>query len=296
MYKNKAVVIHNGALGDRLLIWPFLRAFAARCNDKAERPFFYGRPHNADWQRALGYAPCPPDLRRAVDALYAGRADTEPQGARCIWLCVDKTPFAAPQGADITWLFSAAAGGKGHAASAVLEQAMDADLLPRKDVADLIQEALQDWRTLFGGPLPMNERANAPVLLFPGAGSPAKSWPLENFMAVAKALRAAGRPCVWVFGPAEEERGLAPPEGEIIHRPGDMAELSGLLCNACFALGNDSGPMHLAAMHGVPLLALFGPTAPGVWRPLSGDILTSPEGLAGVSTERVLERVLNELG
>ena len=37
-------------------------------------------------------------------------------------------------------------------------------------------------------------------------------------------------------------------------------------------LGNDSGITHLAAMLGVPTLALFGPTDPLIWRPLGPSV------------------------
>ena len=33
-------------------------------------------------------------------------------------------------------------------------------------------------------------------------------------------------------------------------------------------LGNDSGITHLAAMLGVPTVAIFGPTDPKIWRPV----------------------------
>ena len=33
-------------------------------------------------------------------------------------------------------------------------------------------------------------------------------------------------------------------------------------------VGHDSGPTHLAAMIGLPTLALFGPTDPAIWSPL----------------------------
>jgi heptosyltransferase-1 len=43
-----------------------------------------------------------------------------------------------------------------------------------------------------------------------------------------------------------------------------LAELAGLLQKARLAVTTDTGPMHLAAALGTPVVALFGPTAP--WR------------------------------
>ncbi len=37
-------------------------------------------------------------------------------------------------------------------------------------------------------------------------------------------------------------------------------------------LGNDSGITHLAAMLGIPTIALFGPSDPAVWRPIGPDV------------------------
>ena len=41
-----------------------------------------------------------------------------------------------------------------------------------------------------------------------------------------------------------------------------VAEMSGLINNCNFIIANDSGPMHIAAAFGVPVLGLFGPTDP----------------------------------
>ena len=45
-------------------------------------------------------------------------------------------------------------------------------------------------------------------------------------------------------------------------------------------MGNDSGISHLAAAFGAPVVALFGPTDPAVWRPIGPGVraLRSPTG------------------
>lgn len=294
MYKNKIILIHQGALGDRVLVWPLLRALAA-CLDKAgpgmER-LFWGRDHSRAWQQALGYGACPPALSRALEGLYSGRRSPELDGVRLVWLCVERAPFAAPGapgGPEITWLFTAPPGEKAHAARAVLEQAMRARLLPRQDAGMLLAEAQADWQKMFGGPFAGKSRDQAPVLLLPGAGHRDKQWPLERFAGLAKGLRAAGQTVAWVLGPVEEERGMALPEGEVARRPQDLDALAALLRSAKLVVGNDSGPIHLAAMHGASTLALFGPTDPALWRPLGGEVMANSAGLDGIATEDVLE-------
>ena len=57
----------------------------------------------------------------------------------------------------------------------------------------------------------------------------------------------------------------------------DPLELAGLLARARVVVTNDSGPMHLAAAVGTPVVAIFGPTDPG---------RTAPAG----APSRVLDR------
>jgi ADP-heptose:LPS heptosyltransferase len=58
--------------------------------------------------------------------------------------------------------------------------------------------------------------------------------------------------------------GRALPRIEMASLPDLAARLAG-----CWAyLGNDSGVSHLAGLVGARTVAVFGPTAPDVWRPL----------------------------
>ena len=47
----------------------------------------------------------------------------------------------------------------------------------------------------------------------------------------------------------------------------NLAELGEVLGRACLFIGPDSGPMHIAAASGVPIVALFGPTLPAHFAP-----------------------------
>jgi ADP-heptose:LPS heptosyltransferase len=100
------------------------------------------------------------------------------------------------------------------------------------------------------------------ALLVPGAspGRPGKRWPAERYGELAAGL---GLPAAVVGGPAEK-----PLAAEIAARaPGtldlsgrtDFATLGALGRRAAFAVGNDTGPIHLLAAAGCPTLALFGP-------------------------------------
>jgi ADP-heptose:LPS heptosyltransferase len=67
-----------------------------------------------------------------------------------------------------------------------------------------------------------------------------------------------------IAGPEEELRGA--------RRFDNLLELATWIRSARLYVGNDSGITHLAAATGVPTLALFGPTAPGVWAPRGENV------------------------
>jgi len=111
------------------------------------------------------------------------------------------------------------------------------------------------------------ERGSPILVVNPGAtyGS-AKRWYPDRFAAVADALSEEWRSTVVVMGsPAE-----APLAGEIessarrgaLNLAGKttVREMMALLSLSSFLVTNDSGPMHVGAALGVPLVAIFGPT------------------------------------
>ncbi len=92
------------------------------------------------------------------------------------------------------------------------------------------------------------------ALLVPGASAtrPEKRWPARNFQALAAQL---GLPPVLVGGPADQ-----PPEtipGRNLIGQTSLAELAAITQRAALAIGNDTGPMHLAAALNIPSIVLF---------------------------------------
>lgn len=107
------------------------------------------------------------------------------------------------------------------------------------------------------------------VLLAPGAAfGQTKRWPAERFAELADHLAERGVLSGVVVGPGEERLG-EDVSRRAHHRPVvlgadlDPIELAALLAQARVVVANDSGPMHLAAAVGTPVVALFGPTDPG---------------------------------
>lgn len=111
------------------------------------------------------------------------------------------------------------------------------------------------------------------ALINPGAAWPNKRWPADRFGALATALqeRLALRSVV-LWGPGEQSLASA-----VVIAASGAAELSpsttitdlfGLAHGARMIVSGDSGPLHIAAACGTPLVGLFGPTFPernGPW-------------------------------
>lgn len=118
--------------------------------------------------------------------------------------------------------------------------------------------------------------AHAPqgfVLLNPGAAWPNKRWPPARFGAVAAAVhRARGWRSVVLWGPGDERLAadvVAASAGAAdVSPPTTIPEIAALAHAARVMISGDTGPLHLAAAVGTPIVGLFGPTRPernGPW-------------------------------
>jgi ADP-heptose:LPS heptosyltransferase len=94
------------------------------------------------------------------------------------------------------------------------------------------------------------------AVLVPGAAPhrPEKRWPTENFVALAKSLDLP----VAVVGGSPEERKMGAEIGGIdLTGRTSLLELAAVMAHASLAVGNDTGPMHLAAALGTQAVVLF---------------------------------------
>ena len=101
------------------------------------------------------------------------------------------------------------------------------------------------------------------VLLCPGAGWGAKQWPAARYAELALALRAQGFQVLVNGGSAEGEGvdAVTAASGAQAVRCA-LGQLIALSRRAALVVGGDTGPVHLAAALGRPVVALFGPTDP----------------------------------
>lgn len=126
------------------------------------------------------------------------------------------------------------------------------------------------------------------VVFQPTASFPSKQWPAEHFFDVARELKDGwGHEVVFSLpsarrlgrqGSREEERAdsealalsfledLYAPEFPVLFDL-PLDELMALMCGASLYIGNDSGPMHLAAAFGKPVVGIYGSSDPRRWHP-----------------------------
>jgi lipopolysaccharide heptosyltransferase I len=132
----------------------------------------------------------------------------------------------------------------------------------------------------------MVERTNgAYALLNPGAAWPNKRWPPARLAAVARSLfERHGLMSVVLWGPGERELGeavqAAAPEAAALSPETAVADIVELARGAAIMVSGDTGPTHIAAAVGTPIVGIYGPTRPernGPWRP--GDVTVSRAAL-----------------
>jgi heptosyltransferase I len=113
------------------------------------------------------------------------------------------------------------------------------------------------------------------AVLNPGAAWPNKRWPPERFGALAEALlHRFGLASFVTWGPSEralaEEIVGASGGAARMAPPTEIDDLAALMRGAALVVSGDTGPLHIAAAMGAPIVGLFGPTRPernGPWDP-----------------------------
>lgn len=167
----------------------------------------------------------------------------------------------------------------GHQVYYYLELLFRAGIIPKPDQVEEIRLRLTDAEKAWALKKMDTLGLEGPRLLVgiaPGAAfGPAKRWLPQNFAALADRLIGALNADVLIFGSAAE-RGLAEQiAGAMTHTPAIVAgettlrQLLSLMAQCRLMVANDSGPMHLAAALGVPLVAIFGSTDERATGPLA---------------------------
>ena len=103
--------------------------------------------------------------------------------------------------------------------------------------------------------------------VIPGARWDAKRWSERGYSQIIRRLVEAGMAVMVLGAPAEQDlcgRIVEQSEVDALNLAGttDLAELIAAISLCRIVVGNDSGPLHVAAALGRPLVGLYGPTDP----------------------------------
>ena len=153
------------------------------------------------------------------------------------------------------------------------------------------------------------------IAIHPGSGGAHKCWPAHSFAAVIEQLWNPHRPqrseaervsilrhshsVLLLVGPADRER-VHDILNSIRHPPkpgmlkvlvdAPLLKVAQQLQQCRCYLGNDSGITHLAAMLGVPTIALFGPSDPAIWHPVGPSVrVIRAQALERLGSDVVIE-------
>lgn len=132
--------------------------------------------------------------------------------------------------------------------------------------------------------------------IFPGAGHPSRKWPIERFAEFASRLAGRNIAPLIVLGPEESEH-----RDEIAaHFSDDVSIIEGLSIPQLIALlsrstvfvGNDSGPSHIAACSGTPVVLIIDKRAPDTYLPLTDRLaVVDPETIERIAVDDVVSAV-----
>ena len=130
------------------------------------------------------------------------------------------------------------------------------------------------------------------IAVGPGGSWRAKCWPAERYGEFCRAIESeTGQRVVVIAGPGEKSLAEEVCRAAAPARPVDMSttieELMGLLARARCVVAADSGPLHLAAALGAPVVGLYGPTDPARNGPfVPGAVIVSKASQDEISYKR----------
>ena len=139
--------------------------------------------------------------------------------------------------------------------------------------------------------------------ILPGANVDVKQWPAERFAEVARSLRDRGYTIITLGGPDDRDAAEVIDKalsGKLLRLEGTLSlpEVAAVLAKCQVVITNDTGPMHMAAAVGTPMVALFCSVNLARYRPwmdesrfraLTGD----PNGYDPRSVEGMRASILN---
>jgi len=125
------------------------------------------------------------------------------------------------------------------------------------------------------------------AIIHPAAATAEKTWRADGFLAVAERLKKLRLEPVIIGGDADD---LSAFHHYFTVQGAPLAKVKSLLAGASFFVGNDSGPAHMAAAFGLPVVVIFGNSNPAIWGPWRTpcEIVTAPGGIGQIEIAPVM--------
>ena len=286
MAPERILIIRTGGLGDTLLMWPALAAVRRRFPEARidlmghrERCQLLAVPRGADLALDVEgsglhvlfeISAAPPDSVCArfgsYDAVVAFAAPGDYALAENLSACGVEEVHA--------FLPFPSAGEDTHVAEHAKRALIGVDLASPGE-NPLLEVTAKEREDGAQALVSLDLWKKKPALLAPGSGSSSKNWPPSRFAGLAAELTKKGFSPLLLQGPADSSAVAA------VQKSADKlpvladespATLKGVLSHAHLFVGNDAGPTHLAALMGLPTVAIFGPSDPVRWSPIGPKV------------------------
>jgi ADP-heptose:LPS heptosyltransferase len=161
-----------------------------------------------------------------------------------------------------------------HVVQFLIQNLMDGGLIEAADSNEAVSNRQRKQTRRAGRSIDTSK-----IIIHPGSGSIRKRWPMTNFLDLADRLEKRGLQPQFVCGPAEPELiEEIRNQDRQIHSFSELTDLVDWLESAGGYIGNDSGVSHLAAFLGLASVVIFGPADPERWKPLGPRVqIVRPE-------------------
>jgi heptosyltransferase-1 len=152
----------------------------------------------------------------------------------------------------------------------------------------------------------------------PSAAQPVKRWPIERFAQLADKIAERFGSSIVAIGSQGERQYIdtlkATAKSHILNLAGrtSVRELTALLKRASLVVSNDTGPGHIAAAMGTPIVIIFGPTNPArvcpyarpdcvvavepTERGMKADSFEPRHNIRHITVDQVFEKVVEQIG
>ena len=156
----------------------------------------------------------------------------------------------------------------------------------------VLPDSIQEWASQVVSSRPS-------VALYVGAPVAVRRWPADHFARVADfAIQELGASVIVMAGPPEAETAervrqfCQKPEQVTVFNKLSIPQMAALIAHSRLLISNDTGPMHIGPVFGVPTLGLFSVGYPEHYRPLGErSRFLRADPIENISTEQVIRQV-----